>query len=166
MALLPLHAARDSQLESLDNTIKHVVSSYATSLKALHFSRRKPWEPLKANTFDILIIAMPQIDGEEALDTDREIADIQQHVGSSATLELLQRPSRDEVLRRLPSHSEVHFACHGLSNSQDSEESGLLVGAEKVKRLTIRDLQPISQQLAQLAYLSACSTAENSIGRF
>ena len=166
MTLLPLHAAGDCQLESPSNTIKHVVSSYATSLKALHFSRHKHWKPLKANNFSILIVAMPQTDGEKDLDTDREIVEIQRHIGSSAKIELLQRPSREEVVGRLPAHSVVHFACHGLSNSQYPDESGLLVGGEKVERLVIRDLQPINQQLAQLAYLSACSTAENSTGRF
>ena len=43
MALLPLHAAGEHWLGSTDNTLSHVVSSYAPTLKVLQFSQRKSW---------------------------------------------------------------------------------------------------------------------------
>ena len=40
-ALLPLHAAGDHRLCSSENTVSHMVSSSAPSLKALQFSQKK-----------------------------------------------------------------------------------------------------------------------------
>ena len=45
MALLPLHAAGEHGMGSTDNTLSHVVSSYAPTLKALQFSQSKAWTP-------------------------------------------------------------------------------------------------------------------------
>ena len=55
----------------------------------------------------------------------------------------------------------VHFACHGSADSLDPSDSALWLGAEKLEKLTVNDLRPLNHKLAQLAYLSACSTAEN-----
>ncbi|KAL9068124.1 MAG: hypothetical protein Q9157_006596 [Trypethelium eluteriae] len=165
MALLPIHAAGDCELDSLENTMQHVVSSYATSLKILYFSRQMPWRPLGPDSCKPLVVAMPQTTGESDLDTDREIAEIEKHI-SPSKVDRLENPSLEEVLKQLSTHPVVHFACHGSCNAQYPDESYLIVGKEKKELLTIRDLQSIDQQLSQLAYLSACSTAENATGHF
>lgn len=109
---------------------------------------------------------MPHTDGEKDLNTDREITEIRRHIGTTATIELLEHPSRDEVLKQILAHPIIHFACHGYSDIFHPEESALIVGKDTKEDLTIKDLQPISHQLAQLAYLSACSTAENPTSQF
>lgn len=54
----------------------------------------------------------------------------------------------------------VHFACHGFLDTKRPSKSALLVGTGSVEELRLEDLQPLNHQLAQIAYLSACSTAE------
>lgn len=49
---------------------------------------------------------------------------------------------------------------HGSSDAEHPSKSAFLLGTETVEKLTIDDLQPLNQGLSQLAYLSACATAE------
>lgn len=160
MALLPLHAAGDHQLGSTENTMSHIVSSYMPSLKALQFSRKKTWTPPTTKDSKILIIKMHKTLGYADLNVEEEVAAIQQHIGSSALVEVLETPTAATVLEQVTACSLVHFACHGASDVEQPSKSALLLGARSVERLTIGDLQPLNHQLAQVAYLSACSTAE------
>ena len=98
--------------------------------------------------------------GHADLNIEEEVAAIQKHVGSSASVEILETPSATTVLERATACSLVHFACHGASDFEQPSKSALLLGTGTVERLTIRDLQSLNHQLAQVAYLSACSTAE------
>ena len=163
MAILPLHAAGDQRRDSSANTVSHVISSYAPTFKALRFARNKAWSPPKAENDKILVIAMPETPEHPRgnLNIDPEIAAIRQHVGSSASVEILRRPNRQQVLQQITTCSLVHFACHGSADFLDPSDSALWLGAEKLERLTVNDLRPLNHKLAQLAYLSACSTAEN-----
>lgn len=160
MALLPLHAAGDHQLGSTENTMSHIVSSYMPSLKALQFSRKKTWTPPVTKDSKILIIKMHKTLGYADLNVEEEVTAIQQHIGSSAFIEVLETPTAATVLEQLSACSLVHFACHGASDVDQPSKSALLLGARSVEKLTIGDLQALNHQLAQVAYLSACSTAE------
>ena len=160
MALLPLHAAGEHQLGSTENTMSHVVSSYAPSLKALQFSQEKAWTPPKTEDTKIVVITMPKTLGHADLNVEDEVAAIQQHVGSTALVEVLETPTAATVLKRTTACSIVHFACHGASDVEQPSNSALLLGTGTVESLTIGDLQSLNHQLAQVAYLSACSTAE------
>ncbi|MCJ1262084.1 hypothetical protein MMC22_001954 [Lobaria immixta] len=123
MALLPLHAAGEHRLGSTDNTMSHVVSSYAPTLKNLQFSRGKLWTPTNAENSRVLVVAMPETPGHWNLNVSDEIAAIQRHIGSSTSVEVLTAPTVAAVLQQVT-------ACS------------------------------LNHQLAQVAYLSACSTAE------
>lgn len=160
MALLPLHAAGEHRLYSTDNTMSHVVSSYAPTFKALLFSQGKLWTPLTAKNTKVLIVTMPKTPGLRNLNVRDEVAAIEQHIGSCASIEVLEAPTRAAVLRQVTACSLVHFACHGSSDSVQPSESALYVGTGSVEKLTVDDLQSLNHQLSQVAYLSACSTAE------
>ena len=160
MSLLPLHAAGDHQVDSTENTMSHVVSSYAPSLKALQFSQKKAWTPPKTEDTKILVVTMPKTLGHADLNVEDEVAAIRQHVGSSALVEVLETPTAATVLKQTTACSLVHFACHGASDVEQPSNSALLLGTRSVEKLTIGDLQSLNHQLAQVAYLSACSTAE------
>jgi CHAT domain-containing protein len=62
----------------------------------------------------------------------------------------------------------IHFACHGVSDSRNPSNSHLVLrkddGSESgtADKLTVGDISNMNIKQAQIAYLSACSTAENA----
>ncbi|OCL13957.1 hypothetical protein AOQ84DRAFT_351746 [Glonium stellatum] len=75
-------------------------------------------------------------------------------------MEVLHLPSRSLVLEKLQGCSVVHFACHGQVDQKKPSQSALLLGTgANIESLAIDDIQSMSHQSAQIAYLSACSTA-------
>lgn len=160
MALLPLHAAGEHSSGSTENTMSHVVSSYAPTLKALQVARKKTWIPPAVKKSRILVVAMHKTPNRDDLNVADEIAAIQQHAGSSALVEVFEGPTVTDILDRVINSSMVHFACHGYSDTKQPLKSALLLGTGTVEELRLEDLQSLNHQLAQVAYLSACSTAE------
>ena len=78
---------------------------------------------------------------------------------------VLRMLSKSEVLTELPDCDIAHFACHGRANAQDPSAGGLLVGPggeSEVQHLSITELLDLSYYRVRIAYLSACSTAENA----
>lgn len=104
----------------------------------------------------ILIVAMPKTLGHDNLNISDEVTAIQRHVESSAIVKVLTASTTAAVLQKITDCSLIHFACHGSSNTIQLSESALLLATE----FTVDDLQPLNHQFAQVAYLSACSTAE------
>ena len=160
MSLLPLHAARDHEGSASDNTMSHVVSSYMPTLKALHFSRQRNLKHTQGCLGNVLIVSMPRTPNEHELNVQAEVDSIQQSIDPAARMEVLTCPSKAQVLEKLKSASHVHFACHGSSDRFDPSESALLLGKDHPEPLKVKDLRSLNIELAQVAYLSACSTAE------
>lgn len=165
MATLPMHAAGYHQADSTDNTISQVISSYLPSLKALQFTRRKVWLPFQPSDSTkkprMVIVAMPTTPGFEGrLQTEEETRTIERHVGEAASIEVLESPSKMATLRSIEDCTILHLACHTKLNPRSPFQSALLLGSGKeLERLSVNDLRSIDLQSAQLAYLSACSTA-------
>lgn len=68
------------------------------------------------------------------------------------------------ILEKLGQFNAVHFACHGVSDGADPSNSSLLLLNKcdgTIDPLTVRNISRASFGNAQLAYLSACSTADN-----
>jgi CHAT domain-containing protein len=65
----------------------------------------------------------------------------------------------------------AHFACHGMSNPTDPSSSGLVLqrvatdGTLEQDHLSVYRISQLRLRHAQIAYLSACSTAENKAAR-
>ncbi|EGU72088.1 hypothetical protein FOXB_17403 [Fusarium oxysporum f. sp. conglutinans Fo5176] len=81
-------------------------------------------------------------------------------------------PSTDQVLEALKTCRIAHFACHGTSDYSDPSNSGLILQKstglnERLvqDRLTVQRVSDLRLTYAQIAYLSACSTAENKAAR-
>ena len=70
-----------------------------------------------------------------------------------------QVPTRAAVLEHLPGSAIAHFACHGHTDPADPSQSRLLLHDHHNNPLTVAALAPLALDHAQLAYLSACSTA-------
>jgi tetratricopeptide (TPR) repeat protein len=162
-SLLPLHAAGKHTPGSTDNTLSHVISSYASSLKTLDFLRRKPPFAIQGHTAEVLLVSMPTSPGHPPLGVAREVEAIMTHTASWASTVCLDRPAKRRVLHALQSCTVAHFACHGCIDIHEPAKSSLIIGREAEERLTVQDLDEVSYTSSKVAYLSACSTAEISL---
>jgi tetratricopeptide (TPR) repeat protein len=154
----PFHAAGDHNAGSRNNTLSRVISSYISSFKALRFSRnKKATGILRRNMLLVTMSANPP--PHHNLNTSHEESVTKEIFGES--VEHLAQPDPESVLQKLPKYSLVHFACHGASIAYDPSKSGLLLvkGGEAVM-LSISDLEEADFKEGAVAYLSACSTAE------
>ncbi|KAF8851290.1 hypothetical protein BDZ45DRAFT_679218 [Acephala macrosclerotiorum] len=156
----PLHVAGNYGSDiSTENTIGRVISSYISSFKALRFARQQGARGFQTER-SLLLVTMPTSPFPyRNLDTALEESAAQEIFGSS--VEHLKHSAPEAVLQRLSSFGSVHFACHGWSASQDPSTSGMLLVKDGIAAmLTVSDLEKIDLKRAEIAYLSACSTAE------
>ncbi|RAK92866.1 hypothetical protein BO79DRAFT_214280 [Aspergillus costaricaensis CBS 115574] len=169
MGLAPLHAAGQPQGPS---TSDFVISSYTPTIKALQHAREiSRNRHLEVNP-QLLMIEMPETPGKAALNTTAELAAISQTVRPLIPHPtILSNPSKRAVCEAIAAYHLVHFACHGHANPLEPAAGGLFLGPAPVhgadgqapaELLTINELTNVSHPRAQIAYLSACSTAENA----
>jgi CHAT domain-containing protein len=108
-------------------------------------------------------------DGINLASVEQEAKATQQSFAGLVTTTRLNKPSASDVLRQLGSHEIIHFACHGVSHPDDPARSALVLqrtnaDAEAVPGLlTVQQVLESRSQPGQLAFLSACSTAENKV---
>ncbi|MBE3205821.1 CHAT domain-containing protein [Frankia sp. CH37] len=167
LSFLPLHAAgrHETRDEPVPATVMdRVYSSYTPTVRALtHSRRRRPVRDLgegSARSESMLAVSMPFTPGAADLrsaraETDRlanQLSDrVQVLTGPAAT--------RQAVLAALPAARWVHFACHGYSDATDPSASRLLLHDHETEPLRVVDLARLRLDDAELAVLSACSTA-------
>lgn len=94
-----------------------------------------------------------------------EVEEIMQVV--NATADPLDSPNVTEVLHRLPDYHVIHFACHGVSDRHNPSESHLLLHGNDSShpapgKLTVGAISALHMDRAQVAYLSACCSADNA----
>lgn len=94
-----------------------------------------------------------------------EVEDIMQEV--HGTVDRLDSPSVANVLERLPQFNIAHFACHGVSDRHNPSNSHLLLHPDDSScsgpgKLTVGAISAIHMDVAQIAYLSACCSADNA----
>ncbi|GAB1317146.1 hypothetical protein MFIFM68171_07356 [Madurella fahalii] len=165
----PFHAAGSHAVGSRENTLSRVVSSYTSSLKTLRFSRDKARRSTAATVpgRGMLLVTMSKNPPPHRdLDTQHEESAARDAFGPA--LEHLSQCDPEAVLERLPRYSVVHFACHGASIGRDPSQSGLLLarsGGTEPAMLSIASLEGVDIQDGAIAYLSACSTAEQVDGK-
>lgn len=172
LGMAPFHAAGDHSPGSMRNTISRVISSYISTIKALSYARQKQLG-FGGPDSRLLLIAMPTTPGNMPL--KNSIPEVKQiaRVVKGHTFRL-DCPSADQVLEQLPSYHAIHFACHGVSDVQKPSNSHLLLRKDDVSgpglgtglgmldRLTVGAISSTNIKNAQIAYLSACSTADNA----
>ncbi|CUS11439.1 unnamed protein product, partial [Tuber aestivum] len=184
LSMAPFHAAGDHSPGSTRNTLSRAISSYIPTIKALTYARQKKLELfhkygasvtmehsktakiLKQRNARLLLIPMAETPGATSLPgVDAEV----QHILDSTTktpveTTVLKNPNPAEVLKQFQHHDIVHFSCHGVSSINPSDSHLLLFDpdGEGASKLLARDISGLVAQNAQLAYLSACSSAKNS----
>jgi tetratricopeptide (TPR) repeat protein len=168
MGFAPLHAAGDHTPGSKENTLSHVLSSYATSLKALQFIQERSIPSRKNVKHEMLLVSVPKTPGHDDLNVKDEVSAISKSVTPWASLQSLEYPTKDKVLSALKTCTLAHFACHGAADRVNPAKSALLLaqkdGAQlsrRIDRLTVENLDNTWSTHAQIVYLSACSTAES-----
>ena len=172
MAAFPFHAAGYGSCNPPKNTMSCVISSYASSLSARAYAKQKP-VALESRSSTLLLVAMPRTPSQSPLPgVEREATSIQHTVQGSIAVKLRKLPPVKTILDDLPLYSSVHFACHGYSDPRSPFRSGLLLCGNEPEKdfqentresiLTVETISSINTERSQLAFLSACCTAENA----
>ncbi|RPB27039.1 hypothetical protein L211DRAFT_780416 [Terfezia boudieri ATCC MYA-4762] len=162
MAKAPLHAAAKFKKGRVQmTTLQYCLPSYTSTVRALQYSRSRQ----RQQNASMLVVTMPTTPGTSSLrGVTKEVDGIKENLRDFSTVEILERPSAERILRVLPGYSIAHFACHGVSliNPADSHLLLLKEDTEAVDRLRVKDIAALKLPKARLAYLSACSTAEST----
>ncbi len=172
MAAFPFHAAGYGYSNQPQNTMSCVISSYASTLAARAYAKQKP-VALESRSSALLLVAMPKTPNQNDLPgVGREVTSIEHTVPESIAVKVRKLPPKKVILDDLPLYDSVHFACHGFADPQSPFRSGLLLcGNEPEKSfekntresiLTVENISSINTERSQLAFLSACCTAENA----
>lgn len=140
---LPLHAAGDA--------LDRVISSYTPTIRALLHARSRP----PAGEENLLAVAMSKAPGQAPLPRTRTEAEslARQH---SATPLFDGDATHDNVIKALPTATWAHFACHAHNDPVNPGESHLLLHDRPIR---VPEISRLRMPAAELAYLSACSTA-------
>lgn len=151
---LPLHAAgRHDEVGRA--VLDRVVSSYTPTLRALLHARSRPALRHPA----LLAVALSETPGQVPLPaTVAEVASLVQQFDEAVHL-VNESATYGTVLAALPRSGWAHFACHAYSDTVSPSESRLLLYD---RSLTVADISRLRLRDAELAYLSACSTARGS----
>lgn len=170
----PFHAANHGFNPSEHSRFR-VISSYTTTIKALRHSRDRFQTPTlpPGDQPRCLIIAMPETPGASDLPGTRtEISAIESSIHNSTIVEILECPDIATSLGQLEHCNIAHLACHGISNYADPSQSGLILrapnlatGKPTAEILSVQRIFQAHFAKPQIAYLSACSTAQNESAR-
>lgn len=163
---LPFHAAGEGvKSVNSENVYDYAVCSVTVSLTALRMARGFTAPSENILNDGMLAVSMPTTPerGFRSLKAEEELRSITDAAGIVPTC--LTNPRKVDVVRRLSEHGIIHFICHGTSIAEDPSSSALILGhqeASAAEHLTVMELGNIDFGKARIAYLSACSTAENS----
>ncbi|MEV1065119.1 CHAT domain-containing protein [Streptomyces sp. NPDC050263] len=174
LGLLPLHAAgfHTDRGPRRRTVMDRVISSYTPTIRALNHARKR--QPGPVDPSQALIVAMPTTPGHSPLPhVPEEVRRIRAFLHSPTHLTEpapaadgtpippdRHTPTTASVLARLPRCTIAHFACHGTSDRANPSQSQLLLHDHATSPLTISALTQVNLTRAQLAFLSACSTAD------
>ncbi|KAF5557185.1 hypothetical protein FPHYL_7774 [Fusarium phyllophilum] len=165
LTLFPLHAAGYHRKESSETVIDRVVSSYASSIRAIMRGRQKDL-PSSFSSKAIpraLLVGMQHTPESGSLSYANKEIDIVQKLCESAGLDTVQpRPRKQEVCGSLLHCQVFHFAGHGYTDENDPSNSHLRLEDWKEDPFRVADLQRMNlrEHAPFLAYLSACGTGQ------
>lgn len=168
---MPFHAAGDHSPRSERNLFNRAISSFTPSIKTLAYSR----ERLRKNDNQEENLLLATMTTTPGLPTLRGVEDEKETIlkllPAYLQSDVQEHPSAKSIIRSLKHCSIAHFACHGLTNYTDPSKSGLVLqkqdenGSLVQDAMTVHDVSELKLHCARIAYLSACSTAENKVAR-
>jgi hypothetical protein len=179
LTVLPLHAAGHYMEPDATCLSRVAVSSYTPTVEALLRSRERA-QPDSGTR--VLAVGMPttpsvgdlrfpdlQAAPRELTRVTEALPGISVRVLRSPTRgeldddgfgQELTQPTRARVMRALPSHPWVHFACHGGQDLWDPSRGAVYLADGP---LTVLQLAAEELPAAELAFLSACQTAVGGV---
>ncbi|KAI0410841.1 CHAT domain-containing protein [Xylaria grammica] len=165
---MPFHAAGVHSGGSRENALHRTISSYSPPIKALSHARRRV-ATLYGAKGPLLITTMPTTPGDIPGDRMSDLPGVEEerirlmHAASGClSVTHLEPPSVEDLIKALPQYPIAHFACHGVTNYLDPSQSGLVLRkGTSQDRLTVQKVSELALPNAKIAYLSACSTAQN-----
>lgn len=154
LSMLPLHAAGEDGAGEC--VIDRVISSYTVTLSALLLARARPGPGARL----VLAVGGGEIRGAARLPgVAEELADLEARFPGKVTRLDGSRANVGAVINELRQHSWIHLACHASQGFGDHPPSlHLDDGPLRIERLGWS-----SASDAELAFLSACSTAETTV---
>ena len=175
LSFFPLHAAGDHRTcfdPTPQTVVDRVISSYTPTLRAL-LNARRPGGSGSATTSSagrLLLVAMPQTPGFTDLPGAPAETEALHARFAPGFLALTgagnagpQAATFDNVSAALPGFPLAHFACHAASRLDNPSASLLLLTDYADRPLTVLRIQQLHLDRAELAFLSACSTARTGI---
>ena len=160
LTLLPIHAA--GYHDSTRTAIDRVISSYASTLKSLAYALERGERTKSLESQKAMLLSMPKTPSKLDLPyAEREIHELHRLMAFSAKIQLtiIPEPTRAAVLSAIHDQQVVHLSCHGQPLVSDPSQSRLLLCDWETAPLTVSDFVSLNCPLPQLAYLSACHTA-------
>ncbi|MFI1222116.1 MULTISPECIES: CHAT domain-containing protein [unclassified Streptomyces] len=162
LTLLPLHAAAPGGVGTDDGSLRRTIPSYTSTVRGLRRARtREPGPAAEGQQERVLTVATPATPGypplahaaEEATAAASVLAD---RLGLGSTTLVGEDATRRRVREGLERCSRAHFACHGGRQEGLPSSSSLQLHDGP---LTVLDIARQRLAHADLAFLSACSTA-------
>ncbi|TAQ87221.1 hypothetical protein B7494_g4455 [Chlorociboria aeruginascens] len=170
ITMLPIHAAGDHkrarETGELCSVLDLTISSYFNSLRSLKYVREifksAPGASSASNApTSALLVNMPKTPNYSDLPhAAKEVSRVEEVLRSShLNTRVMGKAARDEVLGEFKKSDIVHFACHGVADSNDPSLS-MVVLQDWIKRpLNVRALLRLKGLKCKLVYLSACESA-------
>ncbi|WP_238435388.1 MULTISPECIES: CHAT domain-containing protein [unclassified Frankia] len=164
LSFLPVHAAghHQTRFDAQPATVlDRVISSYTPTLRALAHARRTVptggGDGVGLANGRLVAVAMPNTpDAPDLPGALTETTALAARFPGQVDVLAGEKATRQAVLNRLPGGRWAHFACHGAANLTDPSLGRLLLADQP---LTVLDVNRLRIDDAQLAFLSACSTA-------
>ncbi|KAH7117313.1 CHAT domain-containing protein [Dactylonectria macrodidyma] len=160
----PLHAAGHHLRRTGETAVDRVVSSYASSVKAIIHSRRRPQQaPAAGESRNAVVVAMQNTHKQEPLKHAKAEVDAVVAVCESMGLPHDRpRPYKTDVSSALEACRMFHFAGHGSTHPTEPLQSQLLLDDWDREPFTVASLLEtnLTSKPPFLAYLSACGTGQ------
>ncbi|KAJ3454621.1 hypothetical protein MRS44_013221 [Fusarium solani] len=160
----PLHAAGHHLRRTGETAVDRVVSSYASSVKAIIHSRRRPQQaPAAGESRNAVVVAMQNTPKQEPLKHASDEVDAVVAVCESMGLPHDRpRPLKADVSSALEACRMFHFAGHGSTHLTEPLQSQLLLDDWDREPFTVASLLEtnLTAKPPFLAYLSACGTGQ------
>jgi len=164
LSFQPLHAAGHHDPRLAETVLDRVVSSYTATGRALLHARR-PGAVTAGSAGQVLVVAMEHTPGQVDLTAAPQEASLlterfghQTKVLDDANGSSLA--TSGSVLEAMPDYPWAHFACHAAADLRNPSAGRLLLHDHDA--LTVLDVDALRLQGAELAFLSACSSAMTS----
>jgi hypothetical protein len=167
LSLLPLHAAGDYRAATPVLTADRAVSSYVPTIRQLKYARERTAAavPDRPRGFAVGMSATPgHVSLDHAADEVLHVRGLLPDMFSIDDILLNDAARFDTVTERLRASTIAHFACHAQSDPGDPTASRITLSDHTTRPLTVAELSQLTIAHGQLAYLSACRTAQNTNG--